>query len=266
MIVLATELSIRWNQLQEEVNNLGLVSQVIPFTIGALILVHTLYRRAIPSGNPLLRPVANGYTYLAWLLIYLGVDMEERYEPPPPPRPPPPPPVGDTLLLGAVRNGHVATAKMLLRKGAVGFIDIVDHQFFTPLRVAVDRRDRDMVQLLLDNRANIERGDCGDVGSTPLYAAVHYRDRDMVKLLLHGRADVERGDDRRGWTPLYLAVNNNDFDMVQLLLTQDVPADPDHAILHAGTSRPTPRDLAEQRGYANICDLFNEVRPRPPGL
>lgn len=92
---------------------------------------------------------------------------------------------GDRPLHIAVRRGHLRIAEALIAFGAM--IDPVDGNDKTPLWMAADARDYDMIKLLLAHEANPNKRD-NDDGLTPLGAAAQWGDAEAVRLLLDGGA------------------------------------------------------------------------------
>jgi ankyrin repeat protein len=71
------------------------------------------------------------------------------------------------------------------------------------LFAAVDRGDKDVAELLLANKAEVNAKD-GE-GRTPLFAAVRRGGKDVAELLLANKAEVN-AKDNDGRTPLHLAM------------------------------------------------------------
>lgn len=90
-----------------------------------------------------------------------------------------------------------------------------DESGWTPLHYAVAYGHKDIAELLLANKADVNAK--GDGGETPLYEAAYENHTDVADVLLANGADVNIGD-RGGWTPLYAAVATEHYDMVKWLL------------------------------------------------
>jgi hypothetical protein len=88
--------------------------------------------------------------------------------------------------------------------------------------VALDRRHKDTVRLLLQSGCAIDTSDKS--GNTPLLIVVDHCDIDMVELLLRsGLSFVEEPKmvntpDKYGFTPLMVAIDYHRTDIVELLL------------------------------------------------
>lgn len=123
-------------------------------------------------------------------------------------------PHGDTALCEASKNGFTENMKLLLRYGAN-----IEHQGrrgWTPLLLAIEARQNDAVQLLLDRGADIST--TLDDGAGALHLAVNI-DATILGLLIargNGANSEHRAD--RGWTPLLLAIYRQCNDAVQLLI------------------------------------------------
>jgi hypothetical protein len=82
------------------------------------------------------------------------------------------------------------------------------------LHEAVKNNDRATVESLLKDGAHIEELADGD---TPLHAASRWGHIDMIELLINERADIE-AQNKDGYTPLYLAAGQGYKDIVKQLL------------------------------------------------
>ena len=145
-----------------------------------------------------------------------------------------------TALEVACYNGSMATVKALLKYRADP--DQADGSYGGPLQAAVIRNHRDLVQLLLENGANInlEPGDIWhswgiEVSSSPLAAASHCGNEEMVEYLLGRGASVET----RSPTALHLAAARGFTSIVERLLAAG-------ADVEAGYEDVTPLHYAVQ--------------------
>lgn len=93
---------------------------------------------------------------------------------------------GDTLLMIAAYNGHAATARALLKRGARP--DLQNARGQTPLAGAAFKGDAAVVQVLLEYGAAVD-GPCAD-GRTPLMYAAMFDRVEVVQLLLQRGADA----------------------------------------------------------------------------
>lgn len=124
-----------------------------------------------------------------------------------------------------------------------------DRWGFTPLHRAARYGQKELVELLIANGADVNAKD--KWGYTPLLWAIFSRDKDMMKLLIAKGADVNytpKDDD----PPLHCAVANKDKDMVELLLAKG-------ANVNAKTEKgQTAMSLAKKKGHSEIAELLRK--------
>ncbi len=95
----------------------------------------------------------------------------------------------------------------------------------TPLMIASGwNSNPEIVQLLIDNGANINGRDIG--GSTPLmYASQHTSNPEVIQLLIDSGANIN-GRDKNGYTPLmYASAHNFNPEVIQLLINNGANID-----------------------------------------
>jgi ankyrin repeat protein len=199
----------------------------------------------------------------------------------------------EDLLLGnkaevnihdAIRLGDSEKVKSLLKK-TPELVASKDTQGCTPLHLAAGKGRKDMVDLLLTNKADVNARDSG--GDTPLHAATakggtsgiailvflsakndeyaketnantadflaaEKQYEDVVRLLLTNKADVNAKDDN-GMTPLHFAAMRSQKDVVELLLANgaDVNAKDNN-------NGMTPLHFAAKRGPKDVADLLRQ--------
>uniref|UniRef100_UPI003AAD82D9 kinase D-interacting substrate of 220 kDa B-like n=1 Tax=Centroberyx gerrardi TaxID=166262 RepID=UPI003AAD82D9 len=120
---------------------------------------------------------------------------------------------GDTVLIGAVRGGHVEIVRALLHKYAD--IDIRGQESKTALYWAVEKGNATMVRDIL--QCNPDTETCTKDGETPLIKATKMRNIDIVELLLDKGAKVSAVD-KKGDTPLHIAIRGRSRRLAELLL------------------------------------------------
>jgi ankyrin repeat protein len=117
-----------------------------------------------------------------------------------------------TALHSAAFNGRTAFAKLLIQNGAK--VNARD-KYGTPLTAAVEKH-RDMVELLLNNKADVQMKN-GE-GFAPIHLA---GDKEIAQLLLAHGAKLETIG-HRGRTPLHQAAARNRNDIVEWLCSKSV--------------------------------------------
>jgi ankyrin repeat protein len=121
------------------------------------------------------------------------------------------------LHLAAMKN-YIDIAKVLVEKGAeVNARTEINNTSYTPLDLAINLGDEDMVKLLLRNNANPNR--INENGATPLHGAADNGHIGIISLLLAQGANLDAADDD-GFTPLHIAVSQNDIVATRLLLAE----------------------------------------------
>jgi hypothetical protein len=117
----------------------------------------------------------------------------------------------------ATRDGDLAKVKSLL-KADPNLVSSKDDKYGqTPLHVAAFNDRKDVAELLLASKADVNAK--ANNGSTPLHLAAAKGNKDMVELLLAGKADVNAVDND-GWSPLHSAVVWDHKDIQELLRQQ----------------------------------------------
>jgi ankyrin repeat protein len=161
-------------------------------------------------------------------------------------------PMGNTALIMAVNSGHHALADLLFDAGvdpglheaaAIGDISRVaaalerhpEHldtdspEGFTPLALAAHFGHVEVMRLLIDHGADVNRRATHRIAVTPLHAALFGRQVAAALLLIERGADVTlarggSGWKRAGWTPLHYAAGMGFGTLVQPLLDRGADA------------------------------------------
>ena len=134
---------------------------------------------------------------------------------------------GDPLIIDVAADGTVEMVDLLLRYGADVHASKLDNDFqgiITPLIAAINAGNFDMVNFLLENKANVN---LGYKNNYPIFAAIRIfnRNNKILPFLLNAGADVEIKD-KDGGTPIiatienYLTSNNKDewFNVFKIIL------------------------------------------------
>ncbi len=117
----------------------------------------------------------------------------------------------------AAQVGDLGKVKALLKADPALAVS-KDQDGLTPLHWAALQGHKDVAELLLTNKADINARD--KLGTTPLHAATIAGQKDVAELLLANHADVNaRDNDRR--TPLHYAAANCQTAVAKLLLAAE---------------------------------------------
>ncbi len=119
-----------------------------------------------------------------------------------------------TPLIIASANGNIEIIQLFLDNGAD--IEAKNDDGLTALIVASNLGKKKAVQLLLDNGADIEAKD--DDGFTALNWSIYSKNQEIAQFLLDNGADIEAKDNINGKTALIKASSRGNIEMVQLLL------------------------------------------------
>ena len=122
---------------------------------------------------------------------------------------------GDTCLMTAAFNGHLAICRLLLDKGAQ--VDAKSWDGWTPLHWAALRGRVEIVRLLCDHGADIEAQDNG--GWRPLHHAAMNGHISVVKELVEERNAEINARDHLGKTALREAGDGNKPDVAAYLVS-----------------------------------------------
>jgi RNA polymerase sigma factor (sigma-70 family) len=161
-------------------------------------------------------------------------------------------PMGNTALIMAVNSGHHALADLLFDAGvdpglheaaAIGdtsrvaaalerhpeHLDTDSPEGFTPLALAAHFGHVEVMRLLIDHGADVNRRATHRIAVTPLHAALFGRQVAAALLLIERGADVTlarggSGWKRAGWTPLHYAAGMGFGTLVQPLLDRGADA------------------------------------------
>jgi len=146
-------------------------------------------------------------------------------------------------LMTAIKNPHrppAAVQDELDEGGAVVINDVYrssdpedKHSGLAPLMAAIAKKDKELIRLLLDNGANLDKVEninarFGDLNSTALHIAVELKMYDLIVMILESKPDLELKD-KIGMTPLHIACDNDSRADIALLLINK-GAKPDVAI------------------------------------
>jgi ankyrin repeat protein len=157
---------------------------------------------------------------------------------------------GRTALHWAAGSGHEAVVRLLLEKGAG--VDFQDEDGETALYWAAESGHEAVVWLLLEKGAGVDVQ--GEDGETALYWAAESGREAVVRLLLEKGAGVDVWD-RYGETALYLAAENGHEAVLRLLFEKGAGVD-----VQDGNGR-TALYWAARRGHEAVVRLLESYNP-----
>ncbi|OAA69912.1 Ankyrin repeat-containing domain protein [Akanthomyces lecanii RCEF 1005] len=127
---------------------------------------------------------------------------------------------GLTALQVAAHYKHLDIAQLLVENGAkLDVNDGLDGK--TPLRIAVEAGNTNLVRMLLKHNANPNMPALRDA---PIHTAVHSESQDILKLLLDAGAVTELLNGN-GETPLIIATGKGNISIAKYLLNLEADAD-----------------------------------------
>lgn len=161
---------------------------------------------------------------------------------------------GRTPLHEAVKLGQYETTVYLLKNNADVRVLTKDTQNATALQLAVIGGSEELVKLLIDKGADVNRiGRNDKIIAPPLYYAVATGNAPVTKLLLKSGADVnalcETPDTAA--RPMFFAVAGNFPEVVKVLLTYNAQVDG-----RKSGAAPTPLYEAVRLGYLDLVSLL----------
>lgn len=118
-------------------------------------------------------------------------------------------------LNGKTSDEYLKIAELLIKYGAniEGYVGEEDN--YTPLIIAMSKRNFEMAKLLINNGANINAIHCDD-GESPLIKASKNNNLSLVRLLLSKKANPHiRNKNKK--TALDIAKENNYYEIIELL-------------------------------------------------
>lgn len=154
---------------------------------------------------------------------------------------------GDESLHEAALNGKLEKAKALIKANPELVNSQASYGQVTPLHLAAEYGHKDIAQLLLDNKADIEAKAYGNL--TPLDDAILGGHKDLVELLIANHADVNVKNNW-GETPLHMAAENERPDIAALLLANKAD------VRVKNNDGLTPLHFAASLGWTNTAKLF----------
>ncbi len=130
---------------------------------------------------------------------------------------------GQTTLLVAVKHSSYEMVEFiynqLLVKGNKGFIDMADSGGDTPIIAACERGDKQIVEFLILNKADISKHRQKD-GYRAIDLAIYALDEDVLNKLVEAGADIKDKSQLSRHTPLQVAIKRNNIKALDFLLSK----------------------------------------------
>lgn len=168
----------------------------------AFLIEHGAEVDSHPDGGetPLSMAVGNNHKEVVELLLTKGADVNAADD------------LGHTPLYRAIEHDYISVATVLIQHGAA--VDgISGHD--RPLDEAIRKGDRDSVQLLVENGADVNA--IGAFGIAPLISAIFGQDAKLIDILLRYGADVNTKT-QKGESALAFAIRHGCADVAALLM------------------------------------------------
>jgi cytohesin len=144
------------------------------------------------------------YSLLLMTFLVTGVNSQKRKVVPrrTPRRAAAAQPAATSSIFDALSSGDVGQAEAMLKKNPA-LANAKDEDGETPLHIAAQMGDVELVELLLENTKDVNTPD--ESGATPLHLAAGSGQKEVAELLLAKKADVNARDNG-DQTPLHFAV------------------------------------------------------------
>jgi ankyrin repeat protein len=123
--------------------------------------------------------------------------------------------MGATPIFAAIKNKNPSMVSLLIQNGADVKKVIIGLVGYTPLYIASDRGNLEIVNSLIKAGVNVNQAT--DEGVTPLCIAAKLDRLEIVKSLITAGANVNQATNE-GITPLFIASQNNSLEVVKELL------------------------------------------------
>lgn len=138
--------------------------------------------------------------------------------------------------------------RQLIAEYAYLYVNRSNNKGQTPLHLAIDSKDTEIIVMLLGAGANINEQD--NNGNTPLFSACWIGTDETIKMLIDAGANVNI-QNNKGHIPLHVAVWNDRINILEALLR----AGADFNI--SDKKGNSPLNDAIQHGHPEIAKIFN---------
>ncbi|VDI13378.1 Hypothetical predicted protein, partial [Mytilus galloprovincialis] len=152
---------------------------------------------------------------------------------------------GASPMIIACQDGHTEIVQMLIKNKAN--IDKCDDKVVSPLHIACWKGHSVIVQMLIDNEADINN--YRSTEKSPLFIACQEGHTEIVQLLINYKADIDKSS-FNGLFPLYVACENRHAEVVQMLI--DNKAD----IRKCNDKEASPLYIACEKKHTNIVQIL----------
>jgi ankyrin repeat protein len=156
--------------------------------------------------------------------------------------------VAASEIQNAVKEKDLEKVKKLIAADPSSAVES-DGDHVTPLHVAAELGLRDIVKVLIDNKAKVSARSLSL--ETPLHRACVNGNKDVVKMLLENNAELEV-QARYGGTPLHNAAEKGHKHAVELLIQHKANVNAINA------AKKTPLDLAAEKGYTKVVEILQK--------
>jgi ankyrin repeat protein len=151
-------------------------------------------------------------------------------------------------LCVAAIEGKLEEARVLLKNNPNLALFKTDSDMTTPLHLAASKGHKDLVELLLANKADVNARNVD--GHAAVHLAMYCNKWDVVELLIDNRADVSLRNPKEGVTPLHLAAGDGRKRVVEWLLANNAEVNA------KALDGETPLMSAARRGHQDVVELL----------
>lgn len=125
---------------------------------------------------------------------------------------------GNTSAMRALKDNDIKTVKSIIEKEPT-VLNIPNNDKETPLKIAFEKKQYDLAELLINNNASLDFTDKD--GNTPLHYAVIQQNKHLVDLIIKKNpkaADIQNNNQE---APLNFAIKSEAYDIAELLIANN---------------------------------------------